>query len=388
MNKKKNKAKSTIFAKWGRSLYFQNEEFDKGIKQYIEKYNIPAVAVGLIDGEHVSSFQWGTNSYLDNGEKVFFQVGSISKSLTAFGILHLYEQGLLSLDMPVNHYLSRWKLQDNQYADKVTVRTILNHTAGLSMRSFKGSTKKTSHIELEDLLSGHAYHSKPVHVKCEPGQAFLYSGGGYTILQLLIEELSGVSFSKYMKETILEPMGMRSSSFEYEDIKGHLAQSNNVFRKSRKQRTYAEKAAAGLYSDIEDMLYFVRAQTDGNCPVLQPDSIKMSHTRAVRYINTGLGCFVDNFSEGRKLIWHTGNNLGWRSVYLCCPKKQTGIVILTSSDFGQKIISLLVKEWLKDYTGLDIGKDSIRKHKCLESYDMFSLLLQEYLGKTILRQYL
>jgi CubicO group peptidase (beta-lactamase class C family) len=152
-----------------------------------------------------------------------FQVASLSKWISAFGVMKLVEDGKLDLDAPVSRYLTRWQLPESDFNnDSVTVRRLLSHTAGLNdglgysgfeadvpVQSIEESLTKAS--DADEGVSG------AVKVGAKPGAGFKYSGGGYTLLQLLVEEVSGQSFASFMKENIFEPLNMTHSSYTWKD---------------------------------------------------------------------------------------------------------------------------------------------------------------------------
>ena len=148
-------------------------------------------------------------------DDTLFQAGSISKSLTAWGILHLVDEGRLLLDDPVGKYLTKWKLSNSEFNNnEVTIRRLLSHTAGLSPHKGYLGVAPGKHLDsIEESLSGKGWLNEPVEVTNKPGSETIYSGGGYTILQLVIEEVTGIPFDRYMEEQIMKPLGMKSSSF-------------------------------------------------------------------------------------------------------------------------------------------------------------------------------
>src|SRR5262249_6232505 len=131
-------------------------------------------------------------------EHTLFQAGSISKSFTAFGALILVQQGKISLDADVNLYLKRWKLPENEFTktEKVTLRRLLSHTAGTSVHGFPGYSVQAAIPNIVDILEGKKplVNTDPVRVISKPGTELKYSGGGTTIVQLLIEDITGEQF--------------------------------------------------------------------------------------------------------------------------------------------------------------------------------------------------
>jgi CubicO group peptidase (beta-lactamase class C family) len=136
-----------------------------------------------------------------------FQAASLSKPVTAWGVLRLIESGRIGLDEPVTGHLRRWRPPPSPVDAKgVTVRRLLSHTAGLSVHGYVGQSADRPLPPIEAPLSGETGDSFPVELLEAPGGGWLYSGGGYSLLQLLVEELTGRLFADYLQAEVLEPL--------------------------------------------------------------------------------------------------------------------------------------------------------------------------------------
>lgn len=209
-----------------------------------------------------------------------FQAASISKPLAAAAALRLAEDNRLLLDADINTQLTSWKLPDNKFTvtEKVTPRRILSHTAGLTVHGFAGYEPGSKLPNLQQILDGErSSNSKPVRVTFIPGSKEMYSGGGYTILQLLMTEISGRDFSTFMKETILDKAGMDQSSFDLrlspqKDLLAARGYHNNGKMVKGGYHLYPELAAAGLWTTASDLSRFmldISASYNGNPGILQ-----------------------------------------------------------------------------------------------------------------------
>ena len=213
-------------------------------------------------------------------DQTLYLVGSVSKAVTAWGVMKLVEEGKIGLDEPVMRHLKRWRFPgSDEYRDKVTVRHLLSHTAGIDDGfGFSGFLPGDAIQTLEESLTypkdtnmGEAHG---VTVVREPGRTMSYSSAGYTVLELLIEEVTNRSFSDYMKEAILQPLGMTKSSFDLDAIlsdgrSDDLATSYDSDLKPHPHRRYTAKAAVSLRTTPGDMAKFVLAFLREN-PVLSP----------------------------------------------------------------------------------------------------------------------
>jgi CubicO group peptidase (beta-lactamase class C family) len=137
--------------------------------------------------------------------------------VAAWGVLRLVEQGRIGLDDPVVGHLRRWRPPPSPFqASGITVRRLLSHTAGLSVHGYTGQTPDQPLPSIAASLSGETGESFPVELLEAPGRHWQYSGGGYSILQLLTEQLTGQPFADYMQIQVLEPLGMTASSFQWQ----------------------------------------------------------------------------------------------------------------------------------------------------------------------------
>ncbi len=195
-----------------------------------------------------------------------------------------------------------------------------------------------------------------------PGSKFNYSGGGYSIIQLLIEEITGESFPKYMKKTIFEPLGMRNSGFERtEDIRIRTPKAHSILGTLLPNYHYSELAAAGCYSTASDLAKFSIASMKGSNNeepgrgILSPETIELMFTKVMSIQNNeeislgvGLGYFLNFPKElpGIKVVQHDGGNTGWSLEMSFIPTIGAGLIVLTNSESGYKIIEALTAKWL------------------------------------------
>ncbi|WP_462164832.1 serine hydrolase domain-containing protein [Pseudoalteromonas xiamenensis] len=195
-----------------------------------------------------------------------FGAASLSKWVTAVGVMTLVEQGKLDLDTPVSTYLTRWQLPPSQFDNnKVTLKLLLSHTAGIT--DGLGHNGFAPGEAVQPLVE-HLTHAKDadegksgkVRVEMEPGSKWMYSGGSYNLIQLIIEEVSGTTFSDYMEKAVFQPLGMTNSSFAQHDKKQPLAEYFSENGNIRFYPNYTSLAATGLYTSVDDLVRFANAQ--------------------------------------------------------------------------------------------------------------------------------
>lgn len=225
------------------------------------------IAVVLLDDGEVAQFYSASHGRPVDGATLF-QVASLSKWLTAWGVLTLVEKGRVDLDAPVSRYLTRWRLPPGEYDDdQVTVRRLLSHTAGLTdglgfMGFPPGETPPSIEQELSapgDVMPG---ASGVVRAGAPANGTWRYSGGGYLILQLLIEEVTQQPFNDYMRSAVLAPLGMHGSTFVDPDP-DRLAEFFAEDGSLATHYSFTATGAASLYTSVEDLTRFLKAQADG-----------------------------------------------------------------------------------------------------------------------------
>jgi CubicO group peptidase (beta-lactamase class C family) len=193
-----------------------------------------------------------------------FQAGSISKPVSSLAALRLVEQGRLSLDENVNRRLTSWQVPATQWtahAD-VTLRRLLSHTAGLTIHGFPGYDADSARPTVVQVLDGAPpANTAPVRNDTFPGARWNYSGGGFTVAQLLMTDVTRESYPALLHRLVLQPLGMGRSSFEQplpatlaaRTAAGHYQDGSEVHARSH---VYPEMAAAGLWTTASDLLRF------------------------------------------------------------------------------------------------------------------------------------
>lgn len=280
------------------------------------------IAIVLLDnGEAAQSYYASHGRTVDSDS--LFQVASLSKWLTAWGVMTLAEEGRIDLDAPVSRYLTRWHLPESAFDnDQVTVRRLLSHTAGLTDGlGFLGfapdQTIPSIEQELSDVTDAMPGASGVVRAGAPADGTWRYSGGGYLILQLLIEEVTQEPFNDYMRRAVFAPLGMGSSTFVDPDP-NRLAEFYAADGSEAIHYRFAATGAASLYTSAADLTRFLQAHVaaaDGVPPgrrVLSPQVLEMMRAPEARLATLpvwGLGptLYAPN-GAGGFVIGHDGAN--------------------------------------------------------------------------------
>ncbi|MBL0126134.1 MAG: beta-lactamase family protein [Flavobacteriales bacterium] len=294
-----------------------------------------------------------------------FNIASISKTVTAWGVMKLVEQGKLDLDSPAENYLTRWHLPASEFNAKgVTIRRLLSHTAGLSLHGYPGFAPSDTLPTIEASLSGKTNGGGDVRSISEPGAEWRYSGGGYTLLQLIIEEVSGRPFADYMRTEVLEPLGMMHSSFVFDEkTRNTSSLEYNAFGEVIPFERFTAQAAAGLHTTIEDFARFalasirVPAPEKGASPLLQASSLELMTTPApAANGNYGLGYNVETIMNTTTfMVGHGGSNAGWKANFRVDRKSGNGFVVITNGASGDEVIDQAYCDWVLWKYGMPLG---------------------------------
>ncbi len=326
---------------------------NKEIPKALEQHKVPGLAIAIIENGKVIVKKGFGYANVDLQKKVTvkdgFNIGSISKMFTAWGVMKLVETGKVNLDTPISTYLKSWKLPGSNFDNsKVTVRNVLNHSAGLTVHGYNGYNSKKEVPTLVNSLNGTKNATEKVTLFAMPNTKWKYSGGGYSILQLLIEDVSGMSFEKFMKRNIFKPLKMKRTSFTIDKkIIRNSAKAYDEQGKVIPLRLFAAKAAAGLHTTLEDLILFAQSSISNNKVVSKKSFELMTKATKVSRGDYGFGYMIMNRFGDFTLTGHGGSNEGWHSGFMLDLKSKSGFIILTNGSNGRKILFRSLQSWAK-----------------------------------------
>ena len=323
-----------------------------------EAYLVPGVAVGVIhEGEVFLKRGFGFADVAAQRPvdvSTAFNIGSISKTIAAWGVMRLVETGRVSLDVPVARYLTRWQLPSSEFDHgDVTVRGLLSHTAGLSLHGYSGFRPNDSLPSIEESLSGFTNGAGAVYVAHEPGSKWQYSGGGYTLAQLMVEEVTEKPFDEFMEREVFVPLGMLDTSYVWdEDIDRIAATPYDGAGNPIDAARFTAMAAAGLQTTLDDFIRFALANVGGSrngddestSRVLRSETLQMMHQPVHPADDYGLGFEIEE-RDGEILVGHSGSNVGWMARFKFVPKTGDAVVIMTNDSNGGAIRDAVACEW-------------------------------------------
>jgi CubicO group peptidase (beta-lactamase class C family) len=311
---------------------------------------------GDVAAEHVFGVADAAQRTPVRVDETLFLVASVSKAVTAWGVLELVEQQKLALDEPVLPHLKRWRFEGSEaYRDAVTARQLLSHTAGLDDGLGYGGFGPGARVPAVEESLARTDDStvgppRAVRVAWQPGRAFAYSGGGYAVLQLLIEEVSGQAFASFMQTNVLQPLGMLRSSFDLDALvadgrEKDLAASYDASLVAHPPRRYAAPSAVALWTTPRDIARFAIALADEN-PVLRRTTLDQAFEPQPGTGGTwGLGHELYVHSDrGGRIVGHSGGTPpAFGAMLRMNPATGNGFVLLVSGASGGA--NQLVHDW-------------------------------------------
>jgi CubicO group peptidase (beta-lactamase class C family) len=332
------------------------------IAQRMAALHVPGASVAVINN---GAIEWARGYGVAEaggkravGTQTLFQAASISKPVTAFGALHLAEQGKLALDEDVNKKLSTWKVPAGaQTAESpVTMRNLLNHSAGTTASGFRGYAAGEPVPTLLEVLDGvKPANSEPVRVAAKPGAQWDYSGGGFCIAQLVMTSVSGKRFAPLMTDIVLKPLGMKHSTFAQPlppalygaAASGHDESGQPV---KGKWHTYPEQAAAGLWTTPTDLARFAIDLQQASAGKSHKVISQAMATQMLTRLNGsyGLGIALGDM-PGVSSFSHGGSNEGFRTRLHAITEGGQGAVVMTNGEAGSVLAGDIMRSIAAEY---------------------------------------
>ncbi|WP_461136771.1 serine hydrolase domain-containing protein [Spirosoma lituiforme] len=351
------------------------------IAERMKAYGIPGVSIAVV---HQGKLAWAkgygwadTTRRLPVTTETLFSAGSVSKPVAAVAALQLVEQGIMSLDTPINRYLTSWKIPESDFTRQraVTLRQLLSHTAGATQHGFWGIQPEDPLPTVVQILNGDSVaQSRRIEISFRPGTQWRYSGGGVMIAQLAVMDQTHKPYADFVYQTVLAPLRMTSSTFEqplparYKDQAAWAYCRQDWFK--GKPYVYPQQAAAGLYTTPTDLAKFMielqRAYQGKSTLLSQTVAQEMLHPEArdifggsgysvdrmaLDSTNMGLGFFLTQRSDGQsdQYFFHSGQNAGFVSMFMGSLHEGNGVVVMVNENDGTGLINEIVRSVAQVY---------------------------------------
>lgn len=341
------------------------------LQKVMDLFKVPGFSIAVIDDyKIVWAKAYGVTdagSHNPVTTTTLFQAGSISKPVAATGALWLVEHGKLSLDQNVNEKLKTWKVPENEFTttQKVTLRRLMSHTAGLTVHGFPGYDVDSPIPTLVQVFNGEKpANTEPIRVSVVPGTVERYSGGGITMEQQLVMDVTGEAFPEFMRRTVFEKIGMKDSSYSQPlppDWASHTAAGTRADGAIVHGRwhIYPEMAAAGLWTTPTDLGKFaieIALSKRGKANHILSESMTTLMLTPVMD-GAALGFFVERDNPGQ--FGHNGDDEGFQAMLTMNADSGKGVAIMANSQWGITIGNFVVdrvaKEYLWNYKSIDHG---------------------------------
>jgi CubicO group peptidase (beta-lactamase class C family) len=344
----------------------------KTLAERMAHYKIPGVGIAVLDQNNVDWVRgYGTTrAGSDNPitSETLFQAASTSKLVVSAITLRYVEKGLLDLDEDVTGKLKSWKIPENPFTEKqkVTLRLLLTHRAGLNRPEGGFSWEEGSRPTLIQTLNGEApAENKPAAIVYEPGSKWEYSNFGYLVIQQLLENVVGKPFPEIAKETVFDPLGMTYSTFEVPLAAGRAkfeAVPHDAEGTAHEPDMHPTAVAnGGLMTTPTDLAIFtnelILAYHGDSDKLLSKDMARrMCHEEldldpAVLGVQLGEGLGVLLHGEGEAFSFlHPGDNMPGASSWLMgWPGTRKGIIVMTNGAMGNLLAMEIIAAFLNEY---------------------------------------
>lgn len=363
------------------------------LEERLTYYKIPGISVAVVNNGEI---EWARGFGYKNVRKkepvtqnTLFQAASISKVLTAIAFMKLKERKEIDLDTDVNSYLKSWKIPSNNgWQPKVTLRELLSHTAGMTVSGFGGYSIHEARPTTIQILNGvYPANSLPVKVNIFPGTHARYSGGGFIVAQLILEDKFNLPFVNVMDSLVLSPLNLKWSTFEQpiSKAKQQLTATGYVLDYQPINGgcdIHPEMSAAGLWTNplelakiIIEIQKAVRGKSDFISAQSANEMLTQQNTDAT---GIGIGFWFYQDSKGDSLLFtHAGGNDGFQSLFFGYKNLGKGVVVMINSSNDYAMMYEVIRSVALEYNWPD---KFIRETK---KYDIKNELLDAYTGKYI-----
>jgi CubicO group peptidase (beta-lactamase class C family) len=354
---------------------------EKRMPELLLKYRVPGAVVSCITNGDVAWTKAFGRANLKTGAPMqpdmIFNHGSNGKVLTMWGIMRLVEQGKVELDAPANRYLKRWKLRSSQFdPEGVTIRRMLGHRAGLTVHGFLDYDQRRRLPTLVEMLEGKnqiqlfGEANGPVYIKWQPGSTNVYSGGGFVLLQMIIEDVTGEPFAAFMHREVTAPLGIGGLRWVWTRRLENAAPM--TYGELQEEIGYRQLGCQSIGSElctVPEFARFVAAFMPGphgeppGRGVLKPESVTTMLEPLPKGI--GYGFCLTNMQGDRApihlradvLLAHFGGNPGWSAHFLIDTTRREGFVVANNSSLGFQFEVALQRLWANTVLGIDAGTD-------------------------------
>ena len=348
-------------------ISFRDKELT--IEEVMKEMGLPSLSVAVVDNyEIVWSQHWGikdTETKEPIDELTAYSTASIAKPITAVLLAVLEEKGMINLSRPVNDYLKRWKIPENDYTEKtpVTLEHLLSHTGGTTQHGFTDFYEGDQVPTIVESVKGKLpRYDNEIEVTFEPGTNWSYSGGGYTIVQMAIEDHLNIPLADLMEEYLFAPLDLKNTTLKQPNERGFLSnvakahdRGGNIIRTGIP--ITPQLAASGVWSNSTDMakiLIEIQKALDGQPTKVISKKAAERVTKVQTIMGIGgwsLGWERRFFYGNRDWFSHGGSNTGVGGHIYATMEEGKGIAFFGNGPNSVRIpiLEALRDQIVKDY---------------------------------------
>ncbi len=347
----------------GIASFALDSRLDSLIRDGMERYHVPGIAVGMWHDEVLELGGWGVTSVenpLPVDADTLFQIASVTKTITATVIMRLVQQGKIDLDAPVRTYIPSFTLRDADAASRATVKHLVTHTGGWLGDCFADFGSG------DDALARYVDAMVDLEQITPLGEIWHYSNSSFTVLGRIIEVVTGKTYEQATRELLLGPLGMTRSVFNAGEAIVHRVSVGHQItdEQPRVVRPWAFPRATtpvgGVVSTVRDLMSYARFHLgDGTAPdgarLLSKANLERMRTpqaNADLDRKVGIAWFLRDV-HGVRLQYHGGVAIGQQGVLMLAPQRNAAIAVETNSVRGALLHAEVTKWWQKRYLGIE-----------------------------------
>lgn len=340
---------------------FVSAMIEQLVPSLMSSANVPGLGVVLRSGGRVVMERYfgeeRAGSGVPVGPQSVFHAASSSKICSTFGVMRLVDQGVIDLDAPVQMYLKTWQFPERMTSkhdvSKVTMRGLLSHTAGIGIHAYPWRSPELPPPTASEALDGASGPEYAIAFAAEPGTQGIYSGGGFGLIEKVVEDATGEDFAAFAKREILDVLGMGSSAFnDPPELVARLCTRHDYEATPLPRMYRAGRAGSNLlttpmdYSNVVDVLLpSSDGKTWGRGLLREQTAIAM---RTLQYPDLpgagwGLGWYLGPTALEQTTYKAAGAKSGTWTYLEGFPQSASSIVIMTNGQGGQGITKPLMR---------------------------------------------
>jgi len=338
-----------------------NNLLDRELEKICRKSRLTGANIALYDNEKILySYNYGYANKAGNLKSTndsLYMIGSNTKVMTALGIFKLMEDGTLALDDDIRKFIPEFEIKSTFEYDKITVGNLLMHRAGLVCDLFNLILDGTR--DFHEVMS----ELRNTYLTEKPGKMFAYSNVGYTVLGIIIERASGLTYQEYIRKVIAEPLGIKIHFLQTAEERKTFSSTISLCYDKKGNEVndllYTMlPAGSNTYISMNDFVKFGQIFLNKNNTIFKKETLELMESLNVKEMldyevaNAGY-CLAQNaFNFGEnvgKVSGHGGSTICHHSVFIYIPNQNVGVMVMTNSEQGKKIATALGVKALTEY---------------------------------------